>query len=271
MRLVFIAVNYNNCHITINYVANVRSLRNIDKHQVDIVLIDNHSKEEDFATLKQAVRDMTTVKLLRAEKNFGYFGGLNYGMKEINRFSYDYVIVGNNDLLFDGNFLDVLAEKKYQDKQTVIVPDLLTINGIHQNPQFVHVPSKSRRLGYRVYYSCYLVSILLDLFYNFIRKNRTKARMKHLPVATEIFLCTGALMLLRPAFFKHCGLLDDSLFLWGEEVMLAHQLALSGDRMLYDPDLQVVHLENASVGKISSYKKFKIWKKSYLVYKDYYV
>ncbi len=26
----------------------------------------------------------------------------------------------------------------------------------------------------------------------------------------EIFQCTGALMLFRPEFFEHCGLLDDS-------------------------------------------------------------
>lgn len=32
----------------------------------------------------------------------------------------------------------------------------------------------------------------------------------------EIFQCTGALMLFRPEFFDHCGLLDDEVWLWNK-------------------------------------------------------
>lgn len=270
MKIAFVAVNYNNCHISANYVSNVLSLRNIDKHEVEVIMVDNASQEEDYQLLKQEIHDFPKTRLVRSDTNLGYFGGLNFGIKQIDYLKFDYVVVGNNDLFFNRDFLITLERKTYGHKQTVIVPDLLTVNGIHQNPQFVHVPSKKRQFGYRVYYSCYVAAILIDMLYKVARQKRTEIKKEKLNTETEIFQCTGALMILRPDFFKNCGLLDDSLFLWGEEVALAHQLVQVGDKMLYDPELSVIHMENASVGKIASYKKYKLWKKSYMIYKNYY-
>jgi len=39
MKLAFIAVNYNNCYISANYVANVKAIRNIENHKLDIEII----------------------------------------------------------------------------------------------------------------------------------------------------------------------------------------------------------------------------------------
>lgn len=270
MKLAFIAVNYNNCYISANYVANVKAIRNIENHKLDIVIVDNCSKEDDYRILKSEIEYDANVIVVRSRENLGYFGGLNYGIKQINYEKYDYVIVGNNDVFFGRDFIDILDSKKYADNQTVIVPDLETINGIHQNPQFIDVPSKKRQFGYKIYYSCYLLAKLIDMVYKIKRTKRFKEKKKCNKEEKEIFQCTGALILLRPAFFKHCGLLDDSLFLWGEEVALAHQLVLAQDKMLYDPELKVIHMENASVKKITSYNKYKLWRKSYNIYKNYY-
>lgn len=270
MKIAFIAVNYNNWHISANYVSNVKAIRNYEQHDITIVMVDNASYDDDFRLLQNEIGDTQDVMLVRSEKNLGYFGGLNFGIKEIDYNLFDYVIIGNNDLFFMRDFLDVLTSKKYNKEQTVVVPDLLTVHGIHQNPQFIEVPSKGRQLGYKIYYSCYPVAIIIDILYSLKRKARTKAKREKLSKSIEIFQCTGALMILRPDFFAHCGLLDDSLFLWGEEVALAHQLVEAGDKMLYDPELIVVHMESASVGKIASYRKYKLYQKSFATYKNYY-
>lgn len=270
MKIAFIAVNYNNCWISANYVSTIKATRGLDQHDVSIILVDNSSKEGDYQTLKVQVEDVGGVQLVRTPENLGYFGGLNYGIRQIDYTSYDYVIAGNNDLFFPRDFLEILEKKQYREHQTVIVPDLETITGVHQNPQFVDAPSSVRRLGYELYYSCYPAAVLIDILYRRIRKKRQDEKKIFDPESKEIYQCTGAVMLFRPAFFEHCGLLDDSLFLWGEEVALAHQLVKAKDAMLYDPDLKVIHMENASVGKIASYQKFKLWQKSYKIYKDYY-
>lgn len=270
MKIAFVAVNYNNCWISANYVSTIQAMRGLDRHDIDIILVDNSSKEDDYQTLQGEIEGISGVRLVRTPKNLGYFGGLNYGIRQIDYRSYDYVIAGNNDLFFPRDFLETLEKKQYKERQTVIVPDLETVTGIHQNPQFVDVPSPKRRLGYEIYYSCYPAAVLIDMLYRGMRKKRRDEKKKFDPECKEIFQCTGAVMLFRPAFFEHCGLLDDSLFLWGEEVALAHQLVEAHDAMLYDPELKVIHMENASVGKIASYQKFKLWQKSYKIYRNYY-
>ena len=67
-----------------------------------------------------------------------------------------------------------------------------------------------------------------------------------------------------------CGYLDDSVFMWGEEVLLAHQVEVAKGVITYDPSLYVLHMESASVNKISSRKSFKMTKASYKIYRDYY-
>lgn len=270
MKIAFVAVNYNNCWITTNYVSNIKAIHGYGKHDIEIVIVDNASQENDYKELKRQIEKETDVRLVHSEQNLGYFGGLNFGIKLLNYKDYDYIIAGNNDLFYSRDFFETLEKKKYGNKQTVIVPDLETISGVHQNPQFIDVPSAKRQLGYKVYYSCYLMAVVIDMLYKKKREKRMAEKKKADNQGKEIFQCTGALMLFRPEFFEHCGLLDDSLFLWGEEVALAHQLVEAGDKMYYDPDLKVIHMENASVGKIASYNKFKLWKKSYMVYKDYY-
>jgi len=269
MRVAFIAVNYNNCRVSINYCTNIQALRGFNDVGVDIVLVDNASNEADYNELADEVKDLNNVILLRSETNTGYFGGLNYGISHIDPEKYDYVIAGNNDLFFERDFLLKLKGKNYAARDTVIVPDVETIGGIHQNPQYVEPPTSKRILGMDVYYSCYAASILVGLVWGHKRRERRNNRKNKTAETLEIFLCTGALMILTPLFFQHCGKLDDSLFLWGEEAALAHQLYMAGDKMLYDPELHVSHMENATVSRISSHKNYSLHRQSYKKYRDY--
>ena len=269
MRVAFIAVNYNNCRVSINYCTNIRALRGFNEKDVDIVIVDNASNMNDYMELAREIEDLDNVVLLRSEKNTGYFGGLNYGISHIAVDQYDYVIVGNNDLFFERDFLLKLREKQYAQKDTVIVPDVETIGGIHQNPQYISPPSKRRLLGMDVYYSCYAAALMVNLFWGFKRKQRRENRRNKTTDSMEIFLCTGALMILTPLFFKHCKMLDDSLFLWGEEAALAHQLEEAGDKMFYDSNLHVTHMENATVSRIGNRRNYNLHKQSYRQYRDY--
>lgn len=269
MRVAFIAVNYNNCRVSINYCTNIRGLKGFDEKNIDIVIVDNASNETDFMVLAREIEDLKNVVLLRSEKNTGYFGGLNYGISHINPDQYDYVIVGNNDLFFERDFLLKLQDKQYSQRDTVIVPDVETIEGIHQNPQYIYPPSKKRLLGMDFYYSCYAAAVIVNLLWGFKRRQRRDNRKNKIMESMEIFLCTGALMILTPLFFQHCIRLDDSLFLWGEEVALAHQLVEVGDKMLYDCDLHVTHMENTTVSRIGNIKNYNLHRQSYRQYRNY--
>ena len=269
MKIAFIAVNYNNSYITINYVNSILQMKNIDSYDFSIVIIDNNSNLDDYKYLKSGLEGLKNVKLIKSDKNLGYFGGLNLGIKQIEYDKYDYVLVGNNDIIFEYDFCNKLANKKYKDDEIVVVPDLKTLDGVHQNPQFINRPSKLRKLCYSIYYTAYPFAVIIDFVYNIKRKFDKEKKKVKLEENCRIFWCTGACMLLRPNFFKKCGLLDDTFFLWGEEAALTHQIEEANGALLYDSDLFVLHFENASVRKIASKNKYKIFEKSYNVYKHY--
>ena len=105
MKIAFIAVNYNNSYITINYVNSILQMKNIDSYDFSIVIIDNNSNLDDYKYLKSGLEGLKNVKLIKSDKNLGYFGGLNLGIKQIEYDKYDYVLVGNNDIIFEPNLL----------------------------------------------------------------------------------------------------------------------------------------------------------------------
>lgn len=267
MRVAFIAVNYNNYLISLNNVSNILSLKgDIER---DVIIVDNASDEKDYHALKEGFIESDHTFLVRSDKNLGYFGGLNYGLKAIDLKKYDYVVIANNDLIYRYDFLEVLEKSEYKENCMVIAPELITIDGRYQNPQRVNKPSKKRRMSYDLYYSNYVISQTMQFLYStFLRKKR-KERDRVL-TKTDIFQLTGACMILTPKFFECCGYLDDSVFMWGEEVLLAHQVEVAKGVITYDPSLYVLHMESASVNKISSRKSFKMTKASYKIYRDYY-
>jgi len=235
----------------------------------DIVIVDNASNDEDYNALKEGWPNLSNAILIRSEKNLGYFGGLNLGLKAINTNEYDYIIIANNDVIYKYDFLQVLEKAVYEDQCLVIAPELITIEGHYQNPQRVSKPSKLRRLGYALRFSNYYISILMELIYGtFIRKRIKQVNRIH--EKRNIFQLTGACMILTPEFFKRCGYLDSSVFMWGEEMLLAHQVEIAQGVITYDPSLYVLHMESASVMKMSSKKSYAIKKASYKIYKDYY-
>lgn len=267
MKVAFISVNYNNYLISLNNVNNILSLKgDIEK---DVIIVDNDSSDEDFAALKAGRPELPNVRLIRSEKNLGYFGGLNLGLNAIDSKRYDFVVIANNDLIYRYDFLQILEKSSYSENCLVIAPELITIDGRYQNPQRVTKPSKLRRIAYALRFSNYYVSVIMEFLYGtFIRKKVKESSRIH--EKRNIFQLTGACMVLTPEYFRRCGTLDDSVFMWGEEMLLAHQVEVAGGVTTYDPSLYVLHLESASVMKVPSKKSFVMKKESYKVYKNYY-
>lgn len=267
MKVAFISVNYNNSLISLNNVSNILSLKGDVER--DIIIVDNASEEKDYTALKEGWPNLDNTILLRSKKNLGYFGGLNYGLKAIDVQKYDYVIIGNNDLIYRYNFLETLEMSTYDEDCLVIAPELITIDGRYQNPQRVNKPSAKRRLCYKVKFSNYYISIVMEFLYGTFARKKVKAANR-IHERTNIFQLTGACMILTPEFFKRCGYLDDSVFMWGEEMLLAHQVEVANGVTTYDPNLYILHMESVSVKKISSRKSFEMKKESYKIYKNYY-
>lgn len=263
----FIAVNFNNASFTIKYLNSIAELHR-DNYEVKILITDNASEPADLKLLSQAMKSYPFATLIPSSKNLGYFGGLNLAIEQVDTGRAAYVFIGNNDLTFPVDFLLNLSKLTLPENVFAIAPDVVTANGIHQNPMCRQRMSKFRKAGLRFYYTNYYYG--RALYHTIQMLKGIFSPNKKTEESCEIYMGIGACYILTTAFFKHFDRLWDEVFLWSEEALFAGQLQSKNGKMLYVPALIVYHAENTSVKKIPSRKTYEMAKKSFLKTYKYY-
>ena len=266
----FICVNYNGAHITKAYLESLAA-------QADVVpgvdfrawVVDNASGETDLRTLDAYVSSYPWATLVHSPDNAGYFRGLNLGISACRRGAGDRVVVGNNDLEFAADFCARLSEYLPPPRTLVIAPDVVTIDGYHQNPHVLQRVSALRKLLYAVYFSSYGAARVLAGCSSLLKALKGGRVNDRWGTATPIHMGIGACYVLMPEFFAACGELDSGVFMYGEEALLAGQVMSAGGITYYEPGLRVRHLESATVSKLPSRRVYEFARSSYPIYREY--
>jgi GT2 family glycosyltransferase len=68
---------------------------------------------------------------------------------------------------------------------------------------------------------------------------------------SEIEILAGAFMLLRRKALNKIGLLDESFFMYGEDIDLSYRLTLGGYKNYYFPETYIIHFKGQSTRKLS--------------------
>lgn len=270
MRYYFIATNYNNSHHTVNYINNVSTLSLPENTSRHIIIVDNQSVEP-LNKIEQAINNAKQnnceATLIVNPENTGYFKGLNLGLESINCTETYTAIIGNNDLIFDNDFLIKLHALKLKAHDYSIAPNVYLPNGKKQNPHVFTKPSKKAINLLRLYYKQYHFGQLMVKVNSWVKKIK-----KHKEVHAPMYIHggIGAIYILTPNFFKNNKELNAPVFLYGEEVIFSHQIHSSGGKILYHPEIKVLHNEHSSVSKLGSKKLHKIGKESFKIFSKYY-
>lgn len=268
-KINFITVNYNNSNHTINYIKSIFLINKIENY--DIVIIDNASDMVDFLALEEYCLYLSSphLHLIRNQSNSGYFSGLNEGLKFIGNNEDSIAVIGNNDLTFQSDFLEAFERLSYDQQTLVIAPDVVSADGRHQNPHCINHVSRFRVFCYDLYFMNYYFGKFLFWAMQIFKKFLIPPQNEAWKEQRYIHMGIGASYILTEHFFKIYDTLDDRVFLWGEEALLAGQVDRAKGKTLYAPSLVVHHFENASVSKIPSIESYKITKKSYKIYREY--
>jgi len=270
MKYYFIAVNYNGSDFTKEYIESINAIKVTPRDNIQIVIVDNDSSDQDKKNLLSLDKQYSNLRVIWSAENVGYFKGLNKSIESVEKNEDTIIIAGNNDLIFDDNFLLNLQKIDYAKDVLIIAPNIITKEGRQQNPHVVKEVPKILKLKAAIYNSNYYVGQTLRFVNQTIRKLRNKAiPLKNNYGQIKIKRGIGACYVLTPNFFKHFTKLDDRVFMWGEEALLSNQIESVGGKTLYDPYIIIHHHESASVSNIQSKKKYYMVKKSYNIYKKY--
>jgi GT2 family glycosyltransferase len=249
--IAFVCVNFNNSSFTNKYILNLLEFNDV---LIKVIVVDNASNDEDYLSLFKFINDLNSecITLIRSSVNVGYFKGLNLGLDSLNKYEFDYIIVGNNDLTFADDFLLKLRLKFFDDNVLVLAPNIIRLDGVHQNPHITSKFSYFQNLYRKWYFKNYYLGKFIYFFYSFFRPFLFSENRKTNDIEQIILMGYGACYILTKSFFSKFSKLDAPVFLMGEEGILANQVIGAGGVTLYCPDLIVNHHEHASIGKMPS-------------------
>lgn len=266
----FVFTNFNNSRFTLEAVRSIAVLTGGDLSRV--IIVDNKSEQPDVLELNRLQAEFPSLTVIYGDQNVGYFPGLNIGIRALrNRFpKVAYVVAGNNDLVFPPDFLErIAASSDVFGRWPVVSPDLISLDGEHQNPHVLAKISLLRELIWDLYYSSYWIARLIQKLAQVTRPVTARKDFRAHETAGPIYQGYGACYVLGPLFFESFKELYAPTFLMGEEFFLAKQLEQIGKQFYYQPSIVVHHHDHATTSKIPSRRLWQICREAHAEYRKH--
>lgn len=266
-RLLFIAIVYNTVEETRDLCLSLAQ-QDPGDYERALVLVDNSDTETARAGVDALAAEFAFVEVLRPERNLGYFPAISLALGRHAKGT-DYVIAGNNDLVYADDFCATLLAQSYDDDIMVICPDVVTADGAHQNPHHKYRVSRLEKLYFDVVYTHYICARLIVRAKRLLTslgafKHHSTLGKRGEQRAQEIDKGVGAIYVFTPDFLEKIAFqLYFPGFLYGEEACLAWQVRKAGGRTWYDPSLNVWHAESATLGTIPKRTTYELARSSY--------
>lgn len=242
MKTGFVIIHYNDYESLLQLVENVKDYQVLDK----IIIYDNHSSEDIQKKIKELQGDKIDVVI--SKKNGGYSYAINeaskYLVKELGNCN---IIISNSDIILNKEE-DIKELIGLLDNKEVglVVPTILEqghLNRGWKNPSPI-------------------LDSLMNLVYihKFFRKKFIFYKEKHYSNRTSMVdVASGCFFLIKSNVLKEINYLDENVFLYYEENILAKKLRNIGKHTLLSNDILVVHNHSISIDK--SLKKIEKLKK----------
>ena len=228
-----------------------------------IIIVDNCSPNGSGKQLEKMYSKCINITVIINEENQGFAKGNNLGYQYIKRkYSLNYVVVMNNDIMIEDNDFAVIIEQ-FMEKNEVDVcgPDMVTLKGNHQNPLQLK-PYTSKYLQRRVRADKIKVLLLRTrlfwkLYENYKKTNKIPIRTKQ-PTVFDCIL-HGSCIIYGPEYIKR----EQNAFLpitymYNEEAILYDCLVHKGYKTGYCSDVTILHMEGVSTSERIENKKKKV-------------
>jgi GT2 family glycosyltransferase len=215
-----ISINFHQEEVTCQM---LESMRKVTYPYVEIIVVDVHSK----ALPEKIINLYPEVKLFRSEKNLGFAGGNNLGIKNALG---KYILFLNNDTEVDPGFLGPMVDLLESDP---------TIGMVSPKIKFFFQPDTVQYAGFT---KVNPFTLRMDGI-GFGEKD--DGRFDKLQ---ETHSAHGCAMMIPMAVIRNVGLMPEMYFLYYEEHDWSIRIKNAGYRIFYQPASVVLHKEAVSTG-----------------------
>ena len=240
-KLSIITINYNGLKDTLELIDSITFNK-----EMEVIVVDNASKQDEASVISEKYPH---IKVIRSEKNLGFAGGNNLGIKEARG---QYILLINNDTYFNDFNVEALINRLESSKNIGIVcPKIRFASG--DNPiQFTGYTPLSR-------------ITLRNKAIGFGEDDNGQYDTAHSTPYAH-----GAAMLIKHEAIDRVGLMPECFFLYYEEIDWSMMFTRAGYVIWYEPNCTVYHKESQTTGQNSPLRTYYITRNRLLLVKRNY-
>jgi GT2 family glycosyltransferase len=215
-------------------------LPGVIEHSADvaeIIIADNDSSDDSLEYLGKSHPGLRIIKL---EKNFGFAGGYNQALKEIEA---DYYILLNSDIEVTDNWISPVIGIMQND--TSIAACQPKIRSYNDPEKFEYAGAAGGFIDKYGYPFCQ------GRLFQSLEKDEGQYNLTR-----EVFWATGACMFVRSDVFSKLGGFDDEFFAHMEEIDFCWRAKNQGYKIMYCPDSTIFHIGGGTLPKNNSRKTY---------------
>lgn len=248
MIIDFIILNFNTYEETVKCIEAIKRLKN-NNNIVNILVVDNCSTQKKNDEWTKYSKDIMYVPL---EYNVGFAKANNIGYT-ISKYLHnpDFIIFLNSDVYIKQiDFIEKLVEIANEHSFEILGPDILTMNDEHQNPvrqSDIHDDLYKIKKTILKNKLRYLFSFV-PIYKKRVNSYQKKEKIENIEIGKPLH---GSCLIFSKAYISmnEFAFYPDT-FLYGEEDILYYLSKVNNHRLLYHPELQVLHAEDASTNKL---------------------
>jgi GT2 family glycosyltransferase len=234
MELSVIIVNYNVRHFLEQCLQSVRKAS--EKVECEIFVVDNNSAD---GSCSMVINQFPEVRLIRNLHNAGFSAANNQAIRVS---SGEFILLLNPDTLVEEDTFSRCLEfmRGHADAGAIGVK---MINGsgklLPESKRAIPTPGTAffKMSGLSVLFP---KSQLFNRYY-----------LGHLDDSStsEAEVLSGAFMFIRKEALEKTGLLDETFFMYGEDIDLSYRILKAGYKNYYYPEVRIIHYKGESTGK----------------------
>ncbi|MBP3597712.1 MAG: glycosyltransferase family 2 protein [Clostridia bacterium] len=261
MKTAIIVLNYNSDKETEEYVNKIKNFKILDK----IIVVDNMSTTIGaYENLKKL--ENQKIAVIQSEKNGGYSYGNNYGVHYLENTgeNYDNIIISNADIDIEENAIKKCIEVLNSEKDIGVVA-----------PRMYNIEKKPARRSSWKKRTPYLDMInstrILEML--FLKKLYAGeySEEEYENEKLQVEAIAGSFFVIKYEVLKKINYLDENVFLFYEEDILAHKLKEYNYKVYSLNDIKFIHYESQTIKKSFNYfKKMNQLYKSKMYYQKQY-
>lgn len=224
-KLTISIVNYNAGQYLHKCLESLKKIE--DELNFDVFVIDNESTDNSFT---EAKKRFPGFNYIQNNSNLGFGKAHNLVLKKAKT---PYVLTLNPDCEVLPGVLQYMFE--YMEKNLDVGLSTCKVEKADGNQD-----TASHR-GFPTPWASFLYFFLKnDRLYHLTNRDMTKSH--------EIDSAVGAFMFIRRSLLEKIGYFDEDYFLYGEDIDLCFRIKEKGEKVMYVPDVKILHVKGVSSG-----------------------